>query len=207
MKYIKTYENFNYSSINEEEEIFKKIGEFFTGIYNRVKAKFQNWKDAKKKAAVEKISAFLEKNKDNAKVQEIIAKIQAEYAKMSENDKKQLESFQNEAKIDEMNKKLEGAGLEEMMPAKEGKINESLILENAATVIGNIAKYAAVGIALAAIIYWGFAMITLVGAGYVMAGIVGAGMSAGGFSVIICAVLGACGILGAAGSAMAGEAK
>jgi hypothetical protein len=202
MKYVKTFENFSYSPINEEEEIFKKIGEFFTGLYNKAKAKFQNWRDAKKKAAVEKISTFLEKNKDNAKVQECIAKIQGEYAKLDEKEKQQLESFQNEAKIDEMNKKLENSGLEEMMPAKEGKINESLILENAATVIGNIAKYAAVAVGVAAILYWGFAMITLVGAGYVMAGIVGAGMSAGGFSVIICAILAACGVIGGVGAAM-----
>jgi hypothetical protein len=214
MKYVKTFENFTYSPINEEEEIFKKIGEFFSGLYNKVKEKFKSWKDSKKKEAAEKIANLLEKNKDNPKVVEMTAKIQAEYEKLSESEKKQLEDLQsNESAIDRIGSGLDKAGIEELIPTDKEKANESalyesLILESTASEwIGRIMKYTAVGIGIATILYWGVAMMTLVGAGYIASFLVGAGMSAGGFSAIICAVLGACGITGAIGGSLAGDDK
>ena len=210
MKYVKTFENFSYSPINEEEEIFKKIGEFFSGVVAKVKDKFKGWRDSKKKAAAEKIATLLEQKKNDPKVIEMTQKIQAEYAKCSDNEKKQLAELQtNEAMIDKLGAGLDKAGIDELMPtekANESAIYESLILEsNTKEWIGRIMKYTALGIAVASILYWGVAMCTLVGAGYIASFLVGAGMSAGGFSVIICAVLGACGIIGMTGGALSGE--
>jgi hypothetical protein len=212
MKYVKTFENFTYSPINEEEEIFKKIGEFFSGLYGKVKEKFKSWKDSKKKEAGEKIAGLLEKNKDNPKVVEMTTKIQEEYAKLSDAEKKQLQDLQsNESSVDKIAAGLDKAGIEELMPTEktnEGALYEALILESTSSEwIGRIMKYTAVGIGIAAILYWGVAMMTLVGAGYIASFLVGAGMSAGGFSAIICAVLGACGITGAIGGAVAGDDK
>lgn len=217
MKYVKTFENFTYSPINEEEEIFKKIGEFLSGLAAKVKDKFKGWRDAKKKAAAEKIATLLEQKKNDPKVIEMTQKIQAEYAKCSDAEKKQLADLQtNEAAIDKLGAGLDKAGIGELMPTEKGAVEgekanesaiyESLILEsNTKEWIGKIMKYTALGIAIATILYWGVAMCTLVGAGYIASFLVGAGMSAGGFSVIICAVLGACGILGATGGALSGE--
>ena len=210
MKYVKTFENFTYSPINEEEEIFKKIGELFSGLVSKVKAKFQSWRDAKKKAAAEKIATLLEQKKNDPKVIEMTQKIQAEYAKCSDAEKKQLADLQtNEAMIDKLGAGLDKAGIEELAPAEkanESAIYESLILEsNTKEWIGRIVKYAAVGVAVAAIIYWGFAMMTLVGGYVAVTALLGGGMTAGGVSAIVCAVLAGCGIIAGTADAVTQE--
>ena len=78
MKYVKKFENFSYSSINEEEEFLKalwqKVTNFFSGL-----------KDKAAKDVAEKIKSQLEAKKDDPKIQQFLKELQekAQFVKIT----------------------------------------------------------------------------------------------------------------------------
>ncbi len=78
MKYVKTFEGFSVEMTNEEFEFFKKM-----------KDKFSGWLDDKKKAALAKVQAYIEKEKEG-KLKPQIDKLKAEFEKLPEEDKNKV---------------------------------------------------------------------------------------------------------------------
>jgi len=93
-KHLKTFESFSGEQVNEE---------FIGKLIDKVKNKFNTWKDSKKKEAATKIAEHLSKNPKE------LEKLKAEFSKLSEEDKakfKKVESVK-ESDIDEMAAKVD----------------------------------------------------------------------------------------------------
>lgn len=205
MRYVKTFENFNYEPLNEG------IIDWAKDIWNKAKAWWQNWKDERKKKAAQAIATALEENKDNPEVQKKLAEIKAAQENLSPEEKKQLETLKDEKKIDELAKKLEGAGSELAAPIKESifylsacgklnednEINEYLLLEGFADYLKKALSILGFSVAIISVIIMMVGLCTMTGGGFIAAAapLVG-GMSAGSFCAVMCAIMAAGGITG-----------
>jgi hypothetical protein len=87
MKYVKTFESFNYESTNEgwlwgEGNIWKKA-----------KDAFVNWKNEKLKAVADKLAKAIDEKKDDPEMQEVLEKIKIEAEKLPAEDKQKIAEF------------------------------------------------------------------------------------------------------------------
>jgi hypothetical protein len=87
MKYVKTFESFNYESTNEgwlwgEGNIWKKA-----------KDAFVNWKNEKLKAVADKLAKAIDEKKDDPQMQEALEKIKIEAEKLPAEDKQKIAEF------------------------------------------------------------------------------------------------------------------
>lgn len=206
MKYIKTFEGFH-GNIEESTDLNEGILSWLKGVFGKVMDKFNSWKNKKAQEAATKLAVVIEEKGNDPKVQAKIKEIQEAFKALSPEEKKQFLALQNEKDAMEMAKKLDEAGVKELVKesidALEGMtLNEAVLNESAKEIIGKILKYTGVAIAVASIIYMTIVFCTLVGAGYVAAWAIGAGMSAGAFAVIGCGVIAAGGIVSATGALM-----
>jgi hypothetical protein len=116
MKYVKTFESFNYETTNEG----LLWGE--GNIWKKAKDAFVNWKNKKYQEVADKLSKMIEEKKDDPQMQEAITKVQEASKSLSAEDK---------AKIGEFAKG--------QIPEGEA-ISEALLLEGDTPVINKILK-------------------------------------------------------------------
>ncbi len=154
MKYVKTFENFSYSSINEEEEFLKalwqKVTNFFSGL-----------RDKAVKEVAEKVKSELEARKDDPKIQEFLKELQERVAALPAEDKAKLEEMQ-------ANPEETIAQVKEV----EAEVTESLRLNEEidwTKVTGKILKALGLSSALGGLITWAIACLQ----GYQVLGAIG----------------------------------
>lgn len=87
MKYVKTFENFNYEQANEgwlwgEGNIWKKA-----------KDAFLNWGNQKLKSIADKLAKAIDEKKDDPEMQEALENVKREAEKLSEEDKQKIAEF------------------------------------------------------------------------------------------------------------------
>jgi hypothetical protein len=213
MKYIKTFENFHGNFQNENEsDLNEGLLAWAKGVFGKVMDKFSSWKDKKAKEAAAKLAVVIEERSNEPKIQAKIKEIQTAFKALTDEEKKQYLSLQNEKEANEMAKNLDKAGIKELVKesidALEGMtLNEALLTEGFKEILGKVLKGAGLAAAVITIIYMSVVFCTLVGSGYVASWALGAGLAAGHFAVIGCGVIAASGIVSATGSLMAGDAK
>jgi len=214
MKYVKTFESFNYNPVNEG--MFGDAINWVKNAWEKAKAWWSNWKDERKKKAAQAILTALEKNKDNPEVQKKLAEIKAAEEKLNPEEKKQLESLKDEKKIEELGKALEGSP-ELAKPLKESlfylhasgklnegiELNEALILEGLKETVGKALYAIGLSVGVVAVIIMMIGLCTMTGGGFIVAAapLVG-GMSAGTFCAVMCGVIGAGGAVAVTGAKM-----
>jgi hypothetical protein len=87
MKYVKTFESFNYESTNEgwlwgEGNIWKKA-----------KDAFVNWKNEKLKSVADKLAKAIDEKKDDPEMQEALENVKREAEKLPAEDKQKIAEF------------------------------------------------------------------------------------------------------------------
>jgi hypothetical protein len=87
MRYVKTFESFNYDSTNEG----LLWGE--GNIWKKAKDAFLNWKNNRLKAAAEKITKAIEEKKDDPRMQEALENVKREAEKLPAEDKQKIAEF------------------------------------------------------------------------------------------------------------------
>jgi hypothetical protein len=150
MKYVKTFENFDYQSINEEEEFLKNLWNKFTSFLTSIK-------DRKVKSIVENIKETLESKKDEPEVKKFLKELSDRYNSLSQSDKDELSSLNPETLIEDMK---EAPVSENRRNRRSNKMNESVDLNG---VIGNILRRIGIGSAVTGFITWAVATFQSVG--------------------------------------------
>lgn len=172
MKYVKTFENFNYDTTNEnwlwgEGNIWSKIGNWIS-----------DWKDRKLAEGAEKFKNWAEKNPE--KISEIEAKVKPEFDKLSDEQQQELinklESYKGETPpADVVEAAEEVVKVEEKLKKyKKGtKLYESnsIILENTELSLGRkILYWLGIGMIYLGLIVAALSAIIAVGGALLMAG-------------------------------------
>lgn len=154
MKYVKTFENFSYSTINEEEEFLKALWQKFTGFLSGLR-------DKAAQEVAEKVKEQLEAKKDDPKVQEFLKELQERVAALPAEDKAKLEEMKNNPQetIDAV-KEIQDEVTESL------RLNEEIDWKN---IIGKVVKYLGLSTALSGLLTWGVACLQ----GYGMLGAIG----------------------------------
>lgn len=139
MKYVKTFENFNYDQTNEgwlwgEGNIWKKA-----------KDAFVNWKNKKLKDVADKLAKAIDEKKDDPKMQEALAKIKESSENLTEQDKKKIEEF-SKGEIPEV------------------EVSESLLLEGDTPLVNKILMRLGLSTAAFGLISWLIIALKLTGA-------------------------------------------
>jgi hypothetical protein len=201
MKYVKTFESFSaeYYMINEEEEFLKKIGEFLSKSWNKIKDKFVKWKDEKLKQIAQKILAKIEAKKNDPEVAKQLSEMKDAMNKFSDAEKGDLQKLQNEETVKKLGEELDKSGVAKEMVGE--KANEALLLESLKDKLGMTLKVVGLGAGIAGLIFMGIKLAFMTGCGYVA--IAGSMVSAGVFcAVMIGIIVAVVGILYAAGEAL-----
>ena len=154
MKYVKTFENFSYSTINEEEEFLKALWQKFTGFLSGLR-------DKAAQEVAEKVKEQLEAKKDDPKVQEFLKELQERVAALPAEDKAKLEEMKSNPQetIDAL-KEVQDEVTESM------RLNEEIDWKN---IIGKVVKYLGLSAALSGLLTWsvaclqGYGMLSAIG--------------------------------------------
>ena len=154
MKYVKTFENFSYNSVNEEEE-------FLGALWNKVTNFFSKLKDKAVKEVAETVKDQLEAKKDDPKIQEFLKELQERVAALPAEDKAKLEEMQAnpEATVEKI-KEVETEVVESL------RLNEEIDWK---AITGKILKVLGLSSALGGLLTWSVACLQ----GYGMLGAIG----------------------------------
>lgn len=154
MKYVKTFENFSYNTVNEEEEFLKALWQKFTGFLSSLR-------DNAAKNVAEKVKEQLEAKKDDPKIQEFLKELKARVDALPTEDKAKLEEMKaNPEEVIEKAKELEAEVTESL------RLNEEVDWK---AITGKVLKYLGVSGALSGLITWAIACLQ----GYGMLGAIG----------------------------------
>jgi len=142
MKYVKTFENFSYSTVNEEEEFLKALWQKFTSFIS-------NLRDDAAKNVAEKVKEQLEAKKDDPKIQEFLKELKERVDALPAEDKAKLEEMKNnpEATIEKV-KEIEAEVTESL------RLNEEVDWK---MVIGKVLKFLGLSTSLSGLITWAVA--------------------------------------------------
>lgn len=174
MRYVKTFENFSYNSINEEEGFF---GDAWQGIKNF----FSSFKDNYMRSMAEKIQDQLKLSADQPEMQKFFKELQERINALPAEDK---------AKLEEMKKNPEA--VIEQVKEVEAEITESLRINEEVdwkSITGKVLKFLGLSSALSGLITWSIACLQ----GYGMLSAIGGVMlfSVPGLPIlaVLCAVI------------------
>ena len=154
MRYVKTFENFSYNSINEEEG-------FFGDTWQKIKDLFSMIKDDYARSVVDKIQNQLKLSADQPEMQKFYKELQEKINALPAEDKAKLEEMKNNpSEVIEKVKEIESEVTESL------RLNEEVDWQK---LTGKVLKFLGVSSALGGVITWAVACLQ----GYGMLGAIG----------------------------------